>query len=143
MTDDALGFLGARSRSAGDILAGRLRLTLGGREFVLPVLPIAAEEGWKAALETSLASTFATIDAAGDMATIVGALEGLGVDPFLDALYGYDATGKLPPRDELRATVIAADVIRSVFEVWSATSPLVAIGALMMPRPTDEPPTNG
>ena len=35
-------------RSAEDIFAGRVRFSLGGVGYVLPTLPIAAEEEWLA-----------------------------------------------------------------------------------------------
>lgn len=135
----ALPAVGARS--ATDVLAGLIRLRLGGKRYVLDVLPIEPEERWREALEATLGAILASIDSGAPIDEILGELQGFTVGPFVDALYAYDRghdrdgnptrDGVLPPRDELLRTVPKIDVIIAVFEVWSATSPLVAIGLAM------------
>ena len=48
-------------RSAEDIFAGRVRLSLGGTQYVLPTLPIEEEERWKASIDGQLGALFAGI----------------------------------------------------------------------------------
>lgn len=118
-------------RSAEDIFAERVRVTLCGREFVMPVLPMGPEETWKAALDTSLDPALAQIADTNDLGTAVELLERYP-QQLVDALVAYDRSGVLPPREEIIAGTTKLGILRAVLEVRQAANPLAAIGLAMM-----------
>ena len=137
-------------RSAEDIFAGRIRLSLGGAQYVLPTLTIEAEEKWLAGIDGRLGSLLSGVSSArDDPAMLLGVLSG-ATGQLLDVLYAYDQTGVLPPRARLVKTARSNALIRAVMEVWVAANPLAGIALLGMrqtngtsPAATSEPPPNG
>ena len=119
-------------RSAEDIFAGRIRLTLAGAEYELRTLPIEEEERWLAGIEKSpLAGMFGGIP--DDSSAALRMLVSPGAsDSLLDMLADYDKAGVLPPKDELRKTARAVEIVRAVLEVWQAAHPLLGISLLGM-----------
>lgn len=113
-------------RSLGDILAGRVRVRLGGITYELPVLPINDNRRWLESLE-------------GRLAAVAGAIEQSNADPetMLRLLLGeheaayallqsYDQGGVLPPADEIGMLASDAEILRAVLEVWQAANPKAA-----------------
>jgi hypothetical protein len=119
-------------RPAGDILSRSVRLTLGDTEYVLPVLFIAGNERWKAAIDAKFNGVVNQLNLAGnDNSAILQAL-GDQPDDLLDLIYSYDTDegrrrGVLPPRDELKESVYEGDLLTAVREVWRAANPLVVM----------------
>lgn len=147
---DAISLL--PTRSIEDILAERVRLTIGGEVYDLPALPIADSEEWRAGLEGDLVGTLSGIDSLdNDIGGILGALAGQ-MPRLIDALYSYDRGSVLPEREVLTRKVTALWIVRAVLEVWRATNPLVDIGLAGMaddlplnvsPLPTSSRSRNG
>jgi hypothetical protein len=125
-------------RSAEDIFAGRVRLTLGGKPFDLETLVIEDEEAWLATVEASpLSPLFGTISAEPEelMRIMAGAQAS---DLLIDLLLAYDKAGVLPPKAEIRKTARPIEVVRSVLEVWQAAHPLLGISLLGMQEMTNQ-----
>lgn len=113
---DAASVLPARSDE--DILAGRVRLILGGQPFDLPVLTIAANREFKAAL---LRRGFELLDLL-DEKTELGALMrrlAQGTNDQLDCLAWFDERAQLPSREWIEANATED-------ELWAATKAVIA-----------------
>lgn len=131
------------ARAPEDILAGIVRVWLGGQFYSLPVLSRAASREWLASLDERYTALAAAIEAAGsDTPTILAALiadaEGL-----YDLLRAYDAAGSglLPPLTELEDAT-DTEILRAVLEVWRAVNPKAAISGTPLPNLTlGESPT--
>ncbi len=124
-------------RSAADVLAGIVRIWLGGTAYELTVLPRAASRRWLESLEGRFAALAVTLEQAGDDApTILTALL-TETDALYDMLLSYDAGGVLPPRAEVDEVATDAQILHAVLEVWRAVNPLV--GTLTTASPTDGP----
>lgn len=147
-------------RSAQDIIAGVVRVRLGGLEYQLPVLSIAANRRWHAQLEGSLVNLVATIDLEGEDLGGILATFATATDQLLDALYAFEAAGPypgqvLPERAALEEQATDSEVLVATLGVWSASNPFgaVALGAMRqaeaslsaLPRLDDASsrPTNG
>jgi len=127
------------TRSAEDILAGRVRVLLGGVVYELPVLARGASRAWRERLDERFARLGSLLEAAADDASQVLTLLLAETDAMLDMLVAYDQTGVLPDRDALDAIASDAEILRSVIEVWRAANPLAAT---LLDEPT-ETPTSG
>lgn len=113
-------------RSAADILAGRIRVALGGVAYDLPVLPRGASRRWLESLDTSYAALGAALDEAGDDTPRILTLLASHQDAMLGMLYTYDETGALPERALVEEYATDAEILRAVIEVWRAANPLAA-----------------
>lgn len=111
------------SRTVADIFANRVRLQFGGMVYDVPVLPRAAERKWLANLDTNFAAVAMAIDE-GSTGEAIAVLANQP-DLMLDALYEYDTSGVLPPRDELDELASTSEILYAVLEVWRAANPLV------------------
>src|SRR5262245_58562624 len=95
------------TRSAEDILSGRVRVRLGGLTYDLPVLPRRASREWMASVEQRFSElTEALVETENDVASALGLLKA-----HTDELYGflltYDTSHVLPSWTE--ADVVATD----------------------------------
>lgn len=115
----------APTRTASDIFSGRVRVTLGGREYVLPVLSWDESNEWLDALDEQAAGTLAKLDDAGDDGAEILALLEKQTDSNIAALVAWDKTGVLPSRAELVRLASGAELMRAAMEVWLAANPLV------------------
>lgn len=133
-------------RSAADILAGQLHLTLGGKLYTLRVLPIKATREWLTNLEDGTARLLGLLDKAGDMDGVLGAFRGV-TDQLEAALRAYDRDNVLPPHEQLEEEATDTEVLMAVLAVWSAANPFASVALSAMrqvgPLPTPAPPTNG
>lgn len=123
-------------RSAEDILAERIRLTLGGTEYVLPVLTIEQNEVFRASLSSKLGLLLAGFDQLDSMPVIMARL-GASAPLLLELLGEYDQTHQLPTAEQLRTTCTEVAVSRAFFGVLAAAYPLVAAaldGVLSSPQ---------
>lgn len=112
------------TRSAADILAGRVRIALGGTTHELPVLPRGPARRWLEQLDARFATLTASLNAAPDTPAIMVLLSA-ETDALYDMLLSYDAGGVLPSRDEIDETATDAQILHAVLEVWRAVHPLV------------------
>lgn len=115
-------------RAAEDVLSRSVRLTLGGREFVLPVLTIAGNRRWKAELDARLTSSLSRLRDEKTPA-LYDVLSGQ-VDQMLELLLAYDTTHVLPSREELEEMTYEEELVAAVREVWRAANPLVVTATL-------------
>jgi hypothetical protein len=106
-------------RPIQDVLEGRVRITLAGTEYVLPVLTIGENADWKASLDAELAPIVAHED---DLSTVVELLEGFSAK-LLDFIYSYDKAGTLPDRGVWERDIYPHELLRAVMEVRLATDP--------------------
>jgi hypothetical protein len=131
--------------STEDIFAGRVRVDLGGVTYTLPVRSRKANREWRESLDEQFVSMLRTVESLDSMPQILGLLIGAS-DKLLDALISYDATGVLPPRDDIDAQASEIEIVKAILGVWMMANPLVAIGLALtadvepeMPSPTSSP----
>lgn len=117
------------TRSAADILAGRVRVVLGGAVYDLPVLPRAASRRWLQSLDQRFATLAMTIEAAGNDSEQILALLVAQSDEMYDFLLSYDESNVLPSRAEADEIATDAEILQAVLEVWRAANPLAATAA--------------
>ena len=133
-------------RSAADILAGLVRVALGGKVYEIPVLPRAASRRWLESLDARFATLANDLERAGNdtpaiMVRLVAEADGL-----YEMLLAYDRAGAsvLPSREDIDEAATDTEILRAVLEVWRAVNPLAATVAQMSdatPTPSPEPPT--
>ena len=88
------------TRSPEDVLAGVLRIAVGGVEKLVPTLPIRATREWQAGLASG-ESRFAPDDAVDWTADEASEFSRLTLDVILDIVVAYDRTGALGGREWL------------------------------------------
>lgn len=135
---------GMPARSPEDILAGRVRVMLGGTTHILPVLPRGPSKRWLEQLDDRFAALAMSLDAAADTPAIMSLLVS-ETEALYDLLLSYDQSGILPSRDEIDETATDAQILQAVLEVWRAVHPLVASvieGASATRGPSSGPPTS-
>jgi hypothetical protein len=142
-------------RPAGDILSRTVRITLGGKEYSLPVRSIKANREWLAKVNGQTVALLKGLDTSGDDLGALMGLLGNQIDPLIDLLLAYDSEGVLPTRDEIESIEPDAslDVLEAVQGVWRAANPLVGTSITSMTTgealgnvssvPTSSPPRNG
>lgn len=115
---------GAPTRNAADIWAGRIRITLGGAEHVLPVAPRKLAREWLGSLDARFATTAALLEAK----DVPDALRVLAAhtDSLYDLLAEYAAAVgvTLPVRDSELDFASDPEILRATVEVWAALHPL-------------------
>ena len=140
------------ARSIEDILAERVRLTIGGEAYNLPALNVEDTEAWLGELEGDLRGLLSLVEDAGDDAGKVFAELSAKPARLIDFLIAYDKMGALPDRDGLRRGLTPIGLVKAVLEVWRAANPLVdiALAGLTMSDPisasrprTSSPRRNG
>lgn len=127
------------TRSAADILAGRVRVVLGATTHDLPVLPRAASRRWLEQLDARFAALATSLDRAGADTPEIMHLLAAETDAMYDMLLSYDQTHVLPSRDEIDETATDAQILHAVLEVWRAAHPLVDSVAANLDGPTPGP----
>jgi hypothetical protein len=135
------------TRSAEDILSGRVRLVIGEAVYDLPALPITKNRLWKEDIDTRLTLLIGGLDAAGTDTAAILTLLSAASDQLMDLLLSYDQSRVLPPREELEEVMTEAQLLSAVLEVWTAANPLVGMGLSAMPMPAPQtnnssPPTS-
>lgn len=129
------------TRSAADILAGRIRVVLGTTTYDLPVLPRGPSRRWIEQLDVRFALLLASLAEAGNDEV----LEQLTseADALYEMLLSYDQSSVLPSRDEIDEAATDAQILQAVIEVWRAANPLVAsaVATLATAGPSSGPPS--
>ena len=122
-------------RSPSDVLAGVIRVRLGGEVYELPVLPRRQAAAWLASVDAQYAGMADALSSA-ETPEILMMLAADTVRLY-DLLLDYDVTGQLPPRDSDTDNATEAEILRAILEVWAALHPLaVALVARQRARST-------
>jgi hypothetical protein len=140
-------------RSAEDRIARRVVLILGDETFMLRVLTIEENEGWRAAAAVALTSLISGITALDDADEIFKRFGG-DTELQLALIRTYDKDEGLPDDAWVRSHASADDLFQGAIEVAAAAYPPLAamldlilrnpaaIGGLVMQIPSSTP-TNG
>jgi hypothetical protein len=124
-----------------DVIAGRIRLTLGGEEYVLPTKTIEQNEEWQAQINRQLLSLLnAAADPKSSDQDMVRLLFAMGPE-MIDLLVSYDQD-TIPAKDVIRAKAQPHEVIRAVATIWANANPLVGAGIAGGTTPTPAGPTS-
>lgn len=122
-------------RAIRDVLEGRVRITLAGQEYVLPVLTIGQNADWRAELSAEFDPILAAED---DLDKVMKLLEAFS-DRLLDFVRSYDVTNVLPPPGKWERDIYPHELLRAVMEVRLATDPssryAVALRRTVAPKP--------
>ena len=137
------------TRSAADILAGRVKVRLGSTTYDLPVLARGPSKRWLEQLDERFAILALTLDQAGNDTPQIMALLTAHADSLYDMLLSYDQSGIRPGREEIDESATDAQILHAVLEVWRAVHPLVASMVATdpgetsgtSPAPTSPPPS--
>jgi len=108
-------------RSSEDILAGRIRVTLGGQEHILPVRTIRENRAWKEQLRGQLDRVFGDFATLNNPAAILARVSD-ATDAQIELVRAYDAGGVLPDLED----VTEPELLRATFAVLAAAFPLLA-----------------
>jgi hypothetical protein len=110
------------SRSPEDVLAGVLRISVGGVEKIVPTLPIRATREWQASLAEG-PGAFTPADA--DDWTPVEASEfsGLALEAVLGIVVSYDRTGALGGREWLEEHADPAQIYAAAGQMADVAFP--------------------
>lgn len=127
-------------RSPADIWAGRIRITLGGVEYTLPVAPKRLARDWVESLDNRFATTAALLEAK-EVPDAIRALDALQNDALHDLLISYAASVgiTLPARDSELDFATSPEVLRATVEVWAALHPLAVALVQGEKSPTSGP----
>ena len=110
------------TRSPEDVLAGVLRIAVGGVEKLVPTLPIRATREWQAGLASG-EPRFAPDDAADWTAVEASEFSGLTLDVILDIVVAYDRTGALGGREWLEEHADPAQLHRAAEQMAEVAFP--------------------
>jgi hypothetical protein len=114
--------------SVTDLIAKRVRVTLDGVEYILPVKSMRDNRVWEVRLDRELVRLLNLVREDSDDATaVLRALTGSSW-PFIDLLISYDTRNILPDRDTIDATESEIGLLIACLEVWRAAHPLADIG---------------
>lgn len=128
-------------RSAADIMAGVVRVVLGGRDYMLPVLPRAQSRAWLESLDTRFATLAGELEKAGNDTPLILTRLIAVADDLYDMLLSYDQSHVLPPKEEIDDVATDIEILRAVVEVWRAVNPLAAtIAEAANPSPSGTSP---
>ena len=89
------------TRSPEDVLAGVLRIAVGGVEKIVPTLPLRATREWQAKLAAGPSGFSVPVTEDDWTAANVSEFAGLTLDTVLDMVVAYDRTGALGGREWL------------------------------------------
>jgi hypothetical protein len=137
------------TRTDEDVLAGVLRVPVGGVEKIVPTLPIRATREWQALLSEKLGG-FGVVMAAEQSPATLAAFGSLSLDTILDLVVAYDRTDALGGRDWLEEHADPAQLYGAVRQMAEVVFPFVTdmqtvlrvlpgllVGALTSPRSTN------
>lgn len=124
-------------RSPEDVLAGVLRVPVGGVEKLVPTLKIRAVRAWQAVVAEKVGPIPALLgnQSAG---TVEGmfTFTGLAIEAILDLVVAYDSTGALGGREWLEANADPAQLYAAARQMGEVTFPFVGdVGTLMLTFP--------
>ena len=122
-----LARIAERDRRAGrtpeDILAGVLRIAVGGVEKIVPTLPLRATREWQARIGTGPSGFSVPVTVDDWTAANVSEFAGLTVDTILDLVVAYDRTGALGGRDWLEENADPAQLYAAAEQMAEVAYP--------------------
>lgn len=141
---------GLAKRSAEDVAAGVLRVTIDGGEKILPILRIRAEREWKTGLREVFSRKLPDIDEDKPVGVErIGEFSNLTVDAILDVVTSYDTSGALGGREFLEEHALQSELVEILRLIWSVVFPFTQAppltGAIGVPTEasTGSSSTNG
>jgi hypothetical protein len=140
------------TRSPEDVLAGVLRIAVGGAEKLVPTLPIAATREWQKSLGHGASGFDVPVSDDDWTAAKVAEFSGLSIDTILDMVVSYDRTGALGGREWLEANADPSQLYAAAVQMAEVAFPfatdvpvllagLVTIRAVVGSKPPNS--TNG
>lgn len=111
------------ARSEEDVVAGVLRIAIGGTVKPVPVLRIKAAREWKATLATTLTKEIGELDV--DSLETLGAVGNLAGDRLLDLVVAYDTSAALGGRDWIEEHADDAQVYAAFRAMLDVSFPFV------------------
>ncbi len=112
-------------RAVEDVLTGRLRMVLGGEEFVLPVLTIAKADEWRDTLAATAGNVMGLLEQQATVPSVMAWLSS-NTDVLLVLIRAYDVTGVLPDDEWIRENATEPDVLKGFMLLLAASYPFVA-----------------
>lgn len=112
-------------RSVEDVLAGVLRMKLGGTEFQVPVLVIEKADAWRDQLAKDFAEVIGALDSKTDPAGVLSFMASQ-TPKMLSLLRLYDAGAALPDDEWLRRNATEPEVLRAFMLTLAASFPFIA-----------------
>ena len=112
------------TRSNEDVLAGILRIPVGGVEKQIPTLPIKASREWQSLLADKLGG-FGMALASDQSLASISAFASLSLDTILDLVVAYDRTGALGGREWLEENADAAQLYAALRSMGEVAFPFV------------------
>lgn len=117
------------TRSAADILNGRITIVLAGIPYVIGVLPRRASREWAMALDAKFAEVTRALEGAADDAPLILQILTGHTDYMIEMLRAYDVENILPDDEFVETYATDGEILAAMVEVWRAANPLAAIGA--------------
>jgi hypothetical protein len=125
---------GVAKRSAEDVAAGVLRVTIDGHEKILPILRIRAERNWKAGLREVFSRKLPDIDEDKPVGVErIGEFSNLTVDAILDVVTSYDTSNALGGREYLEEHALQSELVDVLRLIWSVVFPFTQAPPLIGP----------
>jgi len=137
-------------RTPEDVLAGILRISVGGQERIVPTLPIAATREWQATLGHGPDGYVAPEDESDWTPEQVDEFTALSLEAVVDLVAGYDRTSALGGKEWLLANADPFQLYQAARQMMAVAYPFVAnpdlfLRALLLAPARSSPPnsTNG
>ncbi len=138
------------TRSAEDVLAGVLRIAVGGQEKLVPTLPIRATREWQAWLAAK-PSDYAVPEGDDWSPAEVRDFTGFTLEAVLDMVVAYDRTGALGGREWLEEHADPAQLYAAIAQMaevafpFATNIPLLLAALVVRSAVPSSPPssTNG
>jgi hypothetical protein len=111
------------TRSAEDVLAGILRIAVGGVEKIIPTLPLRATREWQAKLAAGPSGFSVPVTDDDWTAANVSEFAGLTLDTVLDMVVAYDRSGALGGREWLDENADPAQLYAAVSQMAEVAFP--------------------
>ena len=127
------------ARSPEDVLAGVLRIPVGGVEKIVPTLSIRATREWQAGLAAGPAAFTVPVSDDDWTAATVAEFTGLSIETILDVVTSYDRSAALGGREWLEEHADPAQLYTAAHQMVEvafpfATDPSMVLAALVVRR---------
>ena len=119
-------------RSPEDVLAGVLRIAVGGVEKLVPTLPIRATREWQAQIAAGPAGFDAPVSDEDWTAATVSEFTGLTLETILDIVCSYDRTGALGGREWLEDHADPAQLYAAASQMAEVAFPFATDTRLLL-----------
>ena len=120
------------TRSPEDVLAGVLRIAVGGVEKLVPTLPLRATREWQAQIAKGPSGFSVPVDSDDWSASAVAEFSGMTLDTVLDIVVAYDRTGALGGRDWLEENADPAQLHAAALQMMEVAYPFAEDVTLLL-----------